>query len=150
MGSPEQESSFIALLCYLETDYWLSSSHNKPQGQFHLGKKADKKENTKEDSKKSAPFFFTRIPIRAEKGKEITSSMYKVRTLPVHFASNNLGEDRSRQSYIKKPQRTLASSPRRLQLCIFYIVALCVCGIERTAWALLCDKLACFWSWIVM
>uniref|UniRef100_A0AAQ5YNS9 BTB/POZ domain-containing protein n=1 Tax=Amphiprion ocellaris TaxID=80972 RepID=A0AAQ5YNS9_AMPOC len=42
-GSPEQEFSFLAPLCYLEKDYWLSSSHNKPQGQFHLGKKADKK-----------------------------------------------------------------------------------------------------------
>lgn len=62
----------------------------------------------------------------------------------MRFATKKLGEDRSRQSCNIKLQRSLASSPRRPQLRIFYIVAFSVCGIERTAWALLCDRLGCF------
>lgn len=99
LGSPEQEFSFLALLCYLETDYWLSSSHNKPQGQFHLGKKADKKLKYEAGFTTRAHIFLRVSKIRTEKGKEIISSMFKVRTLPVRFGTKKLGEDRSSQPF---------------------------------------------------
>lgn len=53
--------------------------------------------------------------------------MYKVRTLPVRFATKKLGEDRSSHSSNIKHQRFLASSPRRTQPCIFQIAAFCAC-----------------------
>lgn len=53
--------------------------------------------------------------------------MYKVRTLPVRFATKKLGEDRSSHSSNIKHQRFLASAQRRTQPCIFQIAAFCAC-----------------------
>lgn len=60
--------------------------------------------------------------------KEISSSMYKVRTLPVRFGTNKLGGDRSSQPCNIKPQRFFASSPHRPQPRVFEKQILCVCG----------------------
>lgn len=73
--------------------------------------------------------------------------MYKVRTLPVRFATKKLGEDRSRQSCNIKPQRFLTSSPRRPRHLDSSF--LCVCVVFRGQTELYCatDQVAAGAGW---
>lgn len=91
--------------------------------------KADE-EPEQEQGSPAGAHIFTRILTRAEKGKEIIFSMFKVRTLPVRFAAKKRSEDRSsvrerRRRAVVKTTRT----PHRLlhpeyTLLIEYI---CIC-----------------------
>lgn len=96
--------------------------------------KADE-EPEQEQGSPAGAHIFTRILTRAEKGKEIIFSMFKVRTLPVRFAAKKRSEDRSsvrerRRRAVVKTTRT----PHRLlhpeyTLLIEYI---CICIYIKT------------------
>lgn len=89
------------------------------RGSFHLGK--EKKKDRQEAGGKNGSgiptraHIFTRFRIRAVKGgRRSSSSMFKVRKLPVRFGTKQLDGDRSRQQIEPlKPQRLPPSERSR-------------------------------------